>query len=169
MDLTHLPLPSPKPLRFSPPQLDELERIFLLCPRPNSALLDHFLKDRPLLSSLDKHLLKLWFQSRRLQEKRDQKLSPLINKNAELKAEHQSLLLRNSQLRNQTLLLNLENQRLKRQLELQLQLSHSGSSSMSTSASVDPEESTDSSGSDDEETLSNAFSNVQLKEQPSPD
>eukprot|EP00250_Pteridium_aquilinum_P000984 c11161_g1_i1 orf=158-718(+) len=115
-------------LRLSAPQRQELELVYRQCPRPTSALLQQLIKDRPILSHLDIQLLKAWFQSRRLKEKRDEKLSPLIHKNAELKAEHETLLLLNNQLRNQALLLNLENQRLKEQLERQLQAKQLASS-----------------------------------------
>lgn len=117
-------------LRLSSQQRQELELLYEQCARPSSALLQQLIKDRPLLSQLDIHLLKAWFQSRRLKEKRDEKLSPLIHKNAELKAEHETLLILNNQLKNQALLLNLENQRLKEQLELQLQAKQSASSSV---------------------------------------
>lgn len=103
--------------RLSTPQRQELEHLYRQCARPSSAILQQFIKDRPLLSQLDIHLLRAWFQSRRLKEKRNEKLSPLINKNAELKAEHETLLILNNQLKNQALLLNLENQLLKEQLE----------------------------------------------------
>ncbi|KAI5056555.1 hypothetical protein GOP47_0028373 [Adiantum capillus-veneris] len=125
-------LPSSTPqkpvLQLSSQQRQELEHLYRQCPRPTSALLQHLIKDRPALTNLDIHLLRAWFQSRRFKEKRDEKLSPLISKNAELKAEHESLLLLNNQLRSQALLLNFENQRLKEQLEIQFQSKRAASS-----------------------------------------
>ncbi|KAH7290825.1 hypothetical protein KP509_30G066100 [Ceratopteris richardii] len=108
---------SPKPmLRLTAEQRQQLELLYRQCPRPNSAVLEQAVKDNSIISSLDVHLLKAWFRTRRLKEK----LSPLINKNAELKAEHENLLFLNNRLRSEALLLNLENKRLKEQLEVQL-------------------------------------------------
>lgn len=69
----------------------------------------------------------------------------------ELNIEHSSLLLRNSELLSQTLLLKLENQRLKEQLEWQLRKMHiTASSSVCSSGSSSLSEE-DSSDSDNEE------------------
>ncbi|MCO5561516.1 hypothetical protein L7F22_015137 [Adiantum nelumboides] len=115
-------------VRLSSQQRHELEHLYRQCPRPTSALLQRLIKDRPSLACLDIHLLSAWLRSRRFKEKRDEKLSPLYSKNAELKVEHESLLLLNNQLRSQALLLSAENQCLKEQLEIQSQLKRAASS-----------------------------------------
>lgn len=115
-------------VRLNAAQRQELELLYQHCARPCSDILQQLVKDRPLLSQLDLRILKAWFHSRRLKEKRDIKLSPLIHKNAELKAEHEALLIRNNQLKNQALLLNLGNRLLREQLELQLPSQQSASS-----------------------------------------
>ncbi|MCO5548909.1 hypothetical protein L7F22_002371 [Adiantum nelumboides] len=120
--LKGVPSTASKPVsRLSIQQRQELELLYGQCPRPTSALLQQLINDRPALANLDIHLLRTWFQSRRFKKKRDEKLSPLISKNVELMAAHESLLLLNSQLKSQALLLKLENHRLKEQLEIQFQ------------------------------------------------
>ncbi|KAI5068014.1 hypothetical protein GOP47_0016359 [Adiantum capillus-veneris] len=80
-------------------------------------------------------LLGSCFQTLRSTEEADDDndFCPLRQANAELMAEQSSLLLKNSELLSQTLLLKLENQRLKQQLEMQ-QKKHLGASSLSSSS-----------------------------------
>lgn len=105
----------------------------------------------PFLPSLDQPLLNSCFQNLRCREGGDDDFCPLHQANAELKSEQSSLLLKNSELLSQTLLLKLENQRLKRQLEIQLQKKHSGASFAFSSSSL--EESSSESDNDEEENI----------------
>ncbi|KAH7442398.1 hypothetical protein KP509_03G086800 [Ceratopteris richardii] len=103
---------------------------------------DLFMNFSPLLPDLDQPVLGSRFQTLRYTQVANDDLSPLWHANAELKAEQSSLLLKNSELLSQTLLLKLENQQLKQQLELKLQKEkkdeeHSAASSSVSSLSLD--------------------------------
>lgn len=100
--------------------------------------------------------------------KSDDDLSPLLHVNAELKVEQSTLLLKNSELLSRTLLLKLENRRLKEQLELQLRKTHIDASSSSASLSAgssllsEEEDLSDTDNNEFEHTLETGFNEVKL-------
>jgi len=54
-----------KYVRYTPEQVEALERVYAECPKPSSARRQQLLRDCPILSNIEPKQIKVWFQNRR--------------------------------------------------------------------------------------------------------
>nr|AWD38909.1 class III homeodomain-leucine zipper protein [Ceratopteris pteridoides] len=105
--------------RYTPEQVDILERVYNDCPKPSSSRRQQLIKDCPILANIGHKQLKVWFQNRRCREKQRKEMTRLNSWNTKLNAMNQILMEENERLQKQAAHLTLENQYLRQQLQLQ--------------------------------------------------
>lgn len=54
-----------KYVRYTPDQVEALERVYHECPKPTSVRRQQLIRDCPILSNIDPKQIKVWFQNRR--------------------------------------------------------------------------------------------------------
>ena len=54
-----------KYVRYTPEQVEVLERLYYECPKPSSLRRQQLVRDCPVLASVDPKQIKVWFQNRR--------------------------------------------------------------------------------------------------------
>lgn len=54
-----------KYVRYTPEQVDALERVYAECPKPSSLKRQQLIRECPLLANVEPKQLKVWFQNRR--------------------------------------------------------------------------------------------------------
>lgn len=105
--------------RYTPEQVEILERVYNDCPKPSSTRRQQLIKECPILANIGQRQLKVWFQNRRCREKQRKETSRLQNWNSKLNAMNQILLEENERLQKQAAQLSSENQYLRQQLQIQ--------------------------------------------------
>nr|AWD38911.1 class III homeodomain-leucine zipper protein [Coryphopteris nipponica] len=105
--------------RYTPEQVDILERVYNDCPKPSSSRRQQLIKDCPILANIGHKQLKVWFQNRRCREKQRKEMTRLNSWNTKLNAMNQILMEENERLQKQAAHLTSENQYLRQQLQLQ--------------------------------------------------
>lgn len=54
-----------KYVRYTPEQVDALERLYHECPKPSSVRRQQLIRECPILSHIEPKQIKVWFQNRR--------------------------------------------------------------------------------------------------------
>jgi homeobox-leucine zipper protein len=54
-----------KYVRYTPEQVEALERLYYECPKPSSLRRQQLVRDCPVLANVDPKQIKVWFQNRR--------------------------------------------------------------------------------------------------------
>jgi homeobox-leucine zipper protein len=54
-----------KYVRYTPEQVEALERVYTECPKPSSLRRQQLLRECPILSNIEPKQIKVWFQNRR--------------------------------------------------------------------------------------------------------
>lgn len=54
-----------KYVRYTPEQVEVLERIYVECPKPTSTRRQQLIREHPLLANIEPKQIKVWFQNRR--------------------------------------------------------------------------------------------------------
>jgi homeobox-leucine zipper protein len=54
-----------KYVRYTPEQVEALERVYSECPKPSSLRRQHLIRDCPILRNIEPKQIKVWFQNRR--------------------------------------------------------------------------------------------------------
>lgn len=54
-----------KYVRYTPEQVEVLERVYTDCPKPTSQRRQQIIKDFPILGNIETKQIKVWFQNRR--------------------------------------------------------------------------------------------------------
>ncbi|KAJ8649327.1 hypothetical protein MRB53_002350 [Persea americana] len=57
-------LDSSKYVRYTPEQVEALERVFMECPKPSSIRWQRLIRECPILSNIESKKIKVWFQNR---------------------------------------------------------------------------------------------------------
>ncbi|KAK1434133.1 hypothetical protein QVD17_11051 [Tagetes erecta] len=98
-----------KYVRYTPDQVDALERVYLECPKPTSVRRQQLIRDCPILSNIEPKQIKVWFQNRRCREKQRKEASRLQGVNRKLSAMNKLLMEENERLQKQVSHLVYEN------------------------------------------------------------
>ena len=54
-----------KYVRYTPEQVEALERVYSECPKPSSLRRQQLVRECPILSNIEPKQIKVWFQNRR--------------------------------------------------------------------------------------------------------
>jgi len=54
-----------KYVRYTPEQVEALERVYIECPKPSSSRRQQIIRECPLLANIETKQIKVWFQNRR--------------------------------------------------------------------------------------------------------
>lgn len=54
-----------KYVRYTPEQVEALERVYAECPKPTSLRRQQLIRESPILSNIEPKQIKVWFQNRR--------------------------------------------------------------------------------------------------------
>ncbi|KAL6643215.1 hypothetical protein ACP70R_021396 [Stipagrostis hirtigluma subsp. patula] len=106
-----------KYVRYTPEQVEALERVYAECPKPSSARRQQLLRECPILSNIEPKQIKVWFQNRRCRDKQRKESSRLQAVNRKLTAMNKLLMEENERLQKQASQLIHENAYLKQQLQ----------------------------------------------------
>ncbi|CAD6240315.1 unnamed protein product [Miscanthus lutarioriparius] len=98
-----------KYVRYTPEQVEVLERLYYECPKPSSLRRQQLVRDCPVLASVDPKQIKVWFQNRRCREKQRKESSRLQALNRKLTAMNKLLMEENDRLQKQVSQLVYEN------------------------------------------------------------
>ncbi|OIW17008.1 hypothetical protein TanjilG_00148 [Lupinus angustifolius] len=90
-----------KYVRYTPEQVEALERLYHDCPKPTSIRRQQLIRDCPILSNIEPKQLKVWFQNRRCREKQRKEASRLQTVNRKLTAMNKLLMEENDRLQKQ--------------------------------------------------------------------
>ncbi|KAL8045586.1 hypothetical protein ABFX02_08G124000 [Erythranthe guttata] len=90
-----------KYVRYTPEQVDALERVYSECPKPTSSKRQQLIRECPILSNIEPKQIKVWFQNRRCREKQRKEASHLQTVNRKLTAMNKLLMEENGRLQNQ--------------------------------------------------------------------
>ncbi|KAL8226179.1 hypothetical protein R6Q57_018736 [Mikania cordata] len=90
-----------KYVRYTPEQIEALERVYHECPKPSSIRRQQLVRDCPILSNIDPKQIKVWFQNRRCREKQRKETSRLQTVNRKLAAMNKLLMEENERLQKQ--------------------------------------------------------------------
>ncbi|KAL4386411.1 hypothetical protein GQ457_09G000480 [Hibiscus cannabinus] len=107
---------SSKYVRYTPEQVEALERVYNECPKPSSLRRQQLIRDCPILSNIEPKQIKVWFQNRRCREKQRKEASGLQTVNRKLTAMNKLLMEENDRLQKQVSHLVYENGYMKQQL-----------------------------------------------------
>ncbi|KAL5977126.1 Homeobox-leucine zipper protein hox32 [Asimina triloba] len=105
-----------KYVRYTPEQVEALERVYAECPKPSSLRRQQLIRDCPILSNIEPKQIKVWFQNRRCREKQRKEASRLQTVNRKLTAMNKLLMEENDRLQKQVSQLVYENGYMKQQL-----------------------------------------------------
>ncbi|KAK1362882.1 homeobox-leucine zipper protein ATHB-15 [Heracleum sosnowskyi] len=98
-----------KYVRYTPEQVEALERVYHECPKPSSIRRQQLIRDCPILSNIETKQIKVWFQNRRCREKQRKEASRLQSVNRKLNAMNKLLMEENDRLQKQVSHLVYEN------------------------------------------------------------
>ncbi|KAF7830109.1 Homeobox-leucine zipper protein ATHB-8 [Senna tora] len=98
-----------KYVRYTPEQVEALERLYHECPKPSSMRRHQLIRDCPILSNIEPKQIKVWFQNRRCREKQRKEASRLQAVNRKLTAMNKLLMEENDRLQKQVSHLVYEN------------------------------------------------------------
>ena len=59
-----------KYVRYTPEQVEALERVYSECPKPSSLRRQQLIRECPILSNIEPKQIKVWFQNRRCVRRR---------------------------------------------------------------------------------------------------
>ncbi|CAN6553442.1 hypothetical protein FF1_004592 [Malus domestica] len=107
---------SSKYVRYTPEQVEALERVYSECPKPSSLRRQQLIRECPILSNIEPKQIKVWFQNRRCREKQRKESSRLQTVNRKLTAMNKLLMEENDRLQKQVSHLVYENGFMKQQL-----------------------------------------------------
>ncbi|TVU30349.1 hypothetical protein EJB05_21965 [Eragrostis curvula] len=108
---------SGKYVRYTPEQVEALERVYAECPKPTSARRQQLLRECPILANIEPKQIKVWFQNRRCRDKQRKESSRLQAVNRKLSAMNKLLMEENERLQKQVSQLVHENAYMKQQLQ----------------------------------------------------
>ncbi|ERN07690.1 homeobox-leucine zipper protein HOX32 [Amborella trichopoda] len=106
-----------KYVRYTPEQVEALERVYSECPKPSSLRRQQLIRECPILSNIEPKQIKVWFQNRRCREKQRKEASRLQTVNRKLTAMNKLLMEENDRLQKQVSQLVYENGYMKQQLQ----------------------------------------------------
>ncbi|XP_062215818.1 homeobox-leucine zipper protein HOX29-like [Phragmites australis] len=98
-----------KYVRYTPEQVEALEKLYYECPKPSSLRRQQLVRDCPVLANVDPKQIKVWFQNRRCREKQRKESSRLQVLNRKLTAMNKLLMEENDRLQKQVSRLVYEN------------------------------------------------------------
>ncbi|KAG7025829.1 Homeobox-leucine zipper protein ATHB-15, partial [Cucurbita argyrosperma subsp. argyrosperma] len=98
-----------KYVRYTPEQVEALERLYHECPKPSSIRRQQLIRECPILSNIEPKQIKVWFQNRRCREKQRKESSRLQAVNRKLTAMNKLLMEENDRLQKQVSQLVYEN------------------------------------------------------------
>ncbi|XP_068639149.1 homeobox-leucine zipper protein ATHB-15-like [Aristolochia californica] len=98
-----------KYVRYTPEQVEALERLYHECPKPSSIRRQQLIRECPILSNIEPRQIKVWFQNRRCREKQRKEASRLQAVNRKLTAMNKLLMEENDRLQKQVSQLVYEN------------------------------------------------------------
>ncbi|CAN4089008.1 unnamed protein product [Withania somnifera] len=104
-----------KYVRYTPEQVEALERLYHDCPKPSSMRRQQLIRECPILSNIEPKQIKVWFQNRRCREKQRKEASRLQTVNRKLTAMNKLLMEENDRLQKQVSQLVYENGYFRRQ------------------------------------------------------
>ncbi|KAK2991251.1 hypothetical protein RJ640_018008 [Escallonia rubra] len=107
---------SSKYVRYTPEQVEALERVYTECPKPSSLRRQQLIRECPILSNIEPKQIKVWFQNRRCREKQRKEASRLQTVNRKLNAMNKLLMEENDRLQKQVSHLVYENGYMRTQL-----------------------------------------------------
>ncbi|KAB1204345.1 Homeobox-leucine zipper protein ATHB-8 [Morella rubra] len=93
-----------KYVRYTPEQVEALERLYHECPKPSSMRRQQLIRECPILSNIEPKQIKVWFQNRRCREKQRKEASRLQAVNRKLTAMNKLLMEENDRLQKQATL-----------------------------------------------------------------
>ncbi|URE38388.1 Homeobox-leucine zipper protein [Musa troglodytarum] len=105
-----------KYVRYTPEQVEALERVYNECPKPSSLRRQQLIRECPILSNIDPKQVKVWFQNRRCREKQKKEACRLQAVNRKLTAMNKLLMEENDRLQKQVSQLVCENGYMRQQL-----------------------------------------------------
>ncbi|XP_064975723.1 homeobox-leucine zipper protein HOX32-like [Musa acuminata AAA Group] len=105
-----------KYVRYTPEQVEALERVYNECPKPSSLKRQQLIRECPILSNIDPKQIKVWFQNRRCREKQKKEACRLQAVNRKLTAMNKLLMEENDRLQKQVSQLVCENGYMRQQL-----------------------------------------------------
>ncbi|XP_042489481.1 homeobox-leucine zipper protein HOX32 [Macadamia integrifolia] len=108
---------SSKYVRYTPEQVEALERVYSECPKPSSMRRQQLIRECPILSNIEPKQIKVWFQNRRCREKQRKEASRLQTVNRKLTAMNKLLMEENDRLQKQVSHLVYENGFMRQQLQ----------------------------------------------------
>ncbi|KAJ7958828.1 Homeobox-leucine zipper protein like [Quillaja saponaria] len=111
-----------KYVRYTPEQVDALERLYHECPKPSSMRRQQLIRECPILSNIEPKQIKVWFQNRRCREKQRKEASRLQAVNRKLSAMNKLLMEENDRLQKQVSQLVCENSFFRQQTQNQATL-----------------------------------------------
>ncbi|WJX42029.1 Homeobox-leucine zipper protein ATHB-8, variant 2 [Trifolium repens] len=98
-----------KYVRYTPEQVEALERLYHECPKPTSLRRQQLIRECPILSHIEPKQIKVWFQNRRCREKQRKEAGRLQAVNRKLTAMNKLLMEENDRLQKQVSQLVYEN------------------------------------------------------------
>ncbi|XP_054789068.1 homeobox-leucine zipper protein ATHB-8-like [Prosopis cineraria] len=98
-----------KYVRYTPEQVEALERLYHECPKPSSMRRQQLIRECPILSNIEPKQIKVWFQNRRCREKQRKESLSLQSVNRKLTAMNKLLMEENERLQKQVSRLVYEN------------------------------------------------------------
>ncbi|MQL91347.1 hypothetical protein Taro_023946 [Colocasia esculenta] len=105
-----------KYVRYTPEQVEALERLYADCPKPNSMRRQQLIRECSILANIEPKQIKVWFQNRRCREKQRKEASRLQTVNRKLTAMNKLLMEENDRLQKQVSQLTYENGYMRQQL-----------------------------------------------------
>ncbi|CAA6669920.1 unnamed protein product [Spirodela intermedia] len=105
-----------KYVRYTPEQVEALERLYSECPKPSSMRRQQLIRECPILANIEPKQIKVWFQNRRCREKQRKESSRLQTVNRKLTAMNKLLMEENDRLQKQVSLLTYDNGFMRQQL-----------------------------------------------------
>ncbi|PKA61985.1 Homeobox-leucine zipper protein HOX32 [Apostasia shenzhenica] len=106
-----------KYVRYTPEQVEALERVYSECPKPSSLRRQQLIRECPILANIEAKQIKVWFQNRRCREKQRKEASRLQTVNRKLNAMNKLLMEENDRLQKQVSELVYENGYIRQQLQ----------------------------------------------------
>ncbi|XP_022716449.1 homeobox-leucine zipper protein ATHB-14-like [Durio zibethinus] len=115
--LSNKQMDSSKYVRYTPEQVEALERVYSECPKPSSLRRQQLIRECPILSNIEPKQIKVWFQNRRCREKQRKEASRLQTVNRKLTAMNKLLMEENDRLQKQVSHLVYENGYMRQQVQ----------------------------------------------------
>ncbi|XP_059668532.1 homeobox-leucine zipper protein HOX32-like isoform X2 [Cornus florida] len=113
----HKEMDASKYVRYTPEQVEALERVYLECPKPSSLRRQQLVRECAILSNIEPKQIKVWFQNRRCREKQKKEASRLQTVNRKLSAMNKLLMEENDRLQKQVSHLVYENGLTRQQIQ----------------------------------------------------